>query len=545
MLNFWAHAILRPGRGWCIPERSVLIPTAFQGRHQLQMTLPFNIRTFKLAILIDMRKIEVRVTDSMSGAVENRAGLAEQGVKGQTWCMFRPFLSAMLICCFWLLTSLICHAQQSKNIRLLDHWFSELPATNHRESRYNDMWAFTHGGEEYAVIGSTIGSHIIHLPYRGGAREVAFIPGEAQGSHVIHRDYAVYDHFLYAVCDQQPSGFQVIDFSGLPHRVDVVHDSNNLFSTAHNVFTDQCTGKLYVCGPSGHALTVLDAAANPANPPLIRHFDDVEYVHDVYVRCDTAFLHSAEEGLVMVDFQNPEAPVLLGTLNSYPDQGYNHSGWLNERGDIYVFTDETPGMRLKVCNAENLNQLEVQSLLSSNGAPHSMPHNVVVEGDLAFVAYYFDGLQVFDISDPENPERIAWYRTYDGPEEDYRGAWGVHKGLPSGRILVSDRHTGLYVFALTEEEGISNNDELVLFPNPGGFRPVIHVRRRNFITLSHRAFTSQGKLVDEGDWRARGDAFWFPVDLSSQTPGLYLIEVQIDDGTPEVFKYLLQDTERP
>lgn len=436
-------------------------------------------------------------------------------------------------------------AQQAQNIRLLDHWFSELPETNHRESRYNDVWGFVFNGEEYAVIGSTSGSHIIHLPRRGGAYEAAFVPGGAQGSHVIHRDFSVYDHYLYAVCDQQPSGFQVIDVSGLPNQVNLVHDSDELFSTAHNIFTDPCTGRLYVSGPSGHAMSILDAAANPANPPLIRHYDDVNYVHDVYVRCDTAFLHCAQQGLYILDFHDADSPNLLGTLESYPDQGYNHSGWMNEAGNVYVFTDETPGMRLKVCDASNLGQVEVRSLLSSEGAAHTMPHNVIVEGNYAYVSYYFDGLQVFDISEPDAPERVAWYRTYDGPENDYRGAWGVHKGLPSGRILISDRHTGLYVFAMTDQEGISNSDEVVLFPNPGGFRPVVQIRRNNFISLSHRAFNAQGKLVDEGIWRGRADAFWFPVDLHGQSKGLYFIEVVIDEGSPYVFKYLLQDSARP
>ncbi|WP_306641558.1 choice-of-anchor B family protein [Sanyastnella coralliicola] len=430
-------------------------------------------------------------------------------------------------------------SQDSQNVRLMAQWFSDEPETNARDSRYNDCWGFVINGEEYGVIGSTSGTHIIHLPLNNAIKEVAFIPGDAQGEIVIHRDYATHNGYLYAVCDQQPSKLQVIDIRHLPDSASLVLSTDEFFTTAHNIYTDEYTGKLYCSGTSSAAMTVLDASVTPESPTLLNQFNLVEYVHDAYARRDTVFVHAAFQGMWVFDFANAEEPQLLGNLEEYPDDGYNHSGWLNDDGTVYVFADETQGKRLKVCDVSDLTDIQVTSFLFSGGASHTIAHNVIVEGDYAYVSYYFDGLQIFDISDINEPQRVAWYDTYDIDEQDYRGAWGVHKGLPSGRILISDRYTGLYVFRHIPEGVPDVNQEIVMFPNPGNGDAIVQIRRSSWLRMQHRAYDSRGRLVDAGEWRSGADTFWFPVDLSDQSAGVYYIEIIIDEGTPEVLRYML------
>jgi hypothetical protein len=87
-----------------------------------------------------------------------------------------------------------------------------------------------------------------------------------------------------------------------------------------------------------------------------------------------------------------------------------------------------------------------------------------------FTSYYYDGIYVFDISDPVNPTIAGFYDTYPDPNLGfYRGAWGVYPFLPSGHILASDMETGLYVlefapFVTSLEEDITSG--LDIFPNP-------------------------------------------------------------------------------
>ena len=49
-----------------------------------------------------------------------------------------------------------------------------------------------------------------------------------------------------------------------------------------------------------------------------------------------------------------------------------------------------------------------------------------------------------------------------------QGAWGIYSELPSGRILVSDRHNGLFLLKFSENIFLNSNDNEILqiYPNP-------------------------------------------------------------------------------
>ena len=97
-----------------------------------------------------------------------------------------------------------------------------------------------------------------------------------------------------------------------------------------------------------------------------------------------------------------------------------------------------------------------------------MAHNGIIKDDLLYIAYYHDGLRVFDISNPSNPIQVNSYDTYlPNNHISYRGAWGVYPYLSSGNILVSDMQSGLYVFELSASTSISEqNLNTLIYPNP-------------------------------------------------------------------------------
>lgn len=76
-------------------------------------------------------------------------------------------------------------------------------------------------------------------------------------------------------------------------------------------------------------------------------------------------------------------------------------------------------------------------------------HNVIVEGDLAYVSWYADGVLVLDISDPYHPVEVARYHERGEQFEEQNGGpqdvWGVYKEPRSPWIYASDRNGGLYV----------------------------------------------------------------------------------------------------
>lgn len=356
-------------------------------------------------------------------------------------------------------------AQVSWNINLMGTWSdSTLPASTDHNNTYNEVWGFEKDGKEYAVIGSTMGTHIIDVSLPSSISEVDFIPGAAQGTEIIHRDFHSYKNYLYMVCDEGQSTFQIVDLSYLPDSVHLIYDSQNLLIQSHNIFIDTSTAKLYACNNAFSNNTKAGMSvfslANPSNPVLLNNYDGIGDVHDVHVKNDTAFCNAGMNGLFVVDFTNTSSPQIINSLTAYPDQHYNHSGWPTENGNYYFFADERWGRKMKSIDVSNLNNIQVRAVFGSNVDTLSVPHNQMVKGNYLFVSYYHDGLRIFDIHDPDNPKLTGYYNTSTEPHaQNFRGAWGVYTFLPSGKILVSDMQNGLFVLNADNATGVDYSTE--------------------------------------------------------------------------------------
>ncbi|MDA7729083.1 choice-of-anchor B family protein, partial [Flavobacteriales bacterium] len=315
---------------------------------------------------------------------------------------------------------------------------------------YNECWGLEVNGSEIAIIGSTGGTHFFDVTDPANAIQVAYVAGAYQGGGVIHRDYHDFQGYLYIVCDEGSSStLQIIDISTLPDSVTTVYDSNALFTKSHNIFIDTATAKLYACA-SNSAMDIY-SLIDPIDPTLIYSYNAVGHVHDAYVRNDTAYLNCGNDGFRIIDFHYLDllpgtAWVELASLTSYPDAGYNHSGWLNDDGTLYIMQDENHGYDVKILDVSDLSNISVLATFNSGVDSQSMAHNGIIKGDLVFIPYYHDGLRVFDISDPSNPIQTWEYDTYaPNSHASYKGAWGVYPYLSSGNIIVSDMQTGLYI----------------------------------------------------------------------------------------------------
>ncbi len=339
---------------------------------------------------------------------------------------------------------------QPQSATLLGHWADETIEPAFFNNPYHDVWGAVVNDTEVGIITSTKGFHFFRLDdISGGLEPVAFAPATVQGQTIGHRDIKTYQHYLYAVADEGASALQVFDMSGLPESVEEVYSSDEFVTTAHNMFIDEDNARLYLVGGAGFSLRIL-SLENPEQPELLASFPnaetDIPYIHDLYVRDNIAYLHAGLNGFIVGDFTDPENPQLLGIMDSYIEQGYNHSGWLSEDGNYYFLADETHGRAIKVVDMRDLSNMKVVATMNANSFPGQIPHNVILQDGLLYTSYYYDGLQVYDVSNPLFPRRIAAYDTYDGPDvEFFAGAWGVFV-LPSGRVLISDMNNGLYFF---------------------------------------------------------------------------------------------------
>jgi hypothetical protein len=114
--------------------------------------------------------------------------------------------------------------------------------------------------------------------------------------------------------------------------------------------------------------------------------------------------------------------------------------------------------------------LEVTGTITAQSTTNQIPHNALSRGNYLYVSYYYDGLQVFDMTNPEAPVRAFYYDSSPIPNNSsYQGAWGVHPLKKSGKILLADMQQGLFVFAPVD---VSSNTiepqakDFTVSPNP-------------------------------------------------------------------------------
>ena len=349
---------------------------------------------------------------------------------------------------------------QPIELNLLGTWSDpSLPVTAAWDGPYNEIWGLVVNDHEIAVIGSTMGTHFIDVTDPTNPVELtdAFVQGATFGPALVHRDFHDYRGFLYVVADEDNnSTLQIVDIRNLPTSTTVVSDNNDLLIRSHNVFVDSTQARLYACGirrsTGRDAMSIYDIS-DPANPVELGIYNNVgnveiPYVHDIFVRDHIAYLNGGNDGFFIVDFTDSDNPVLLGTMTDYEQAGYNHSGWLDHTGHYYFLADENHGLELKVvdvCEPED-NIEVVETFGTDSEFSGSIPHNVLIDCNILYASWYYEGVQVFDISDPTNPVRIGFYDTFLGPDvNSFAGNWGVYPYLPSGNILASDMQSGLFV----------------------------------------------------------------------------------------------------
>lgn len=422
----------------------------------------------------------------------------------------------------------IAMAQNSLNTNLLFHWEdTSLVGSAAFDNVYNEIWGIAKDGREYAVIGSTDGTHIFDVTNPEEASQVAYVAGAYQGAGVIHRDYHDYRGYLYIVCDEGPSTLQIVDVSALPDSVTLVYDSDELFTTSHNIFIDTTTAKMY---SSNGAIYSLE---NPENPTFMYSTPDLAS-HDMYVQNDTAYINWGGGGLNVVDFNTmqegtPNTHTMIGHLDAYPYQGYNHSGWLTEDGNYYVMADENHGHQMKMLDVSDLSNITVVStFFSGEDSSECMPHNQIIHDQYVYTAYYHDGLRVHDISDPHNPELVAYYDTFEPDHyNSYMGAWGVYPFLPSGNILVSDMQTGLYVFEIDYPDVTVVEEQssvyASVYPNP--VREYLNVETLGSDLVCGSIYNMQGQKVISFAFEGKEQ-----VDVSMLSDGFYILELDVREG---------------
>ena len=435
---------------------------------------------------------------------------------------------------FYFFCSILLQAQEQKNITFLDNWNEDTLVTNTSLVRYSGCWGFTRNAIEYAIIGSTEGTHFFKLSTDNKLIQCGFIEGRFNSSQVVHREFKTFGNYAYSICDEGNSSLQIIDLSYLPDSVVKVADIQDVnFGKVHNLTIDTSNALLYACLVTpivaGNPLSLVPlrvfSLSDPINPVLIWEGpSDIPIVHDCYVRDNIAILNCGDEGLRVYDFTNAAAPNYINNLTFYQDQGYNHQGWLSPNGLTYIFADETNSKRVKKCTVGSNYSIQVENYFGTNYENNSVPHNIMCTDQFAFIAYYNEGLRIFDIR--KNPVEVASYDTYPTSSNfKMNGAWGVFSNYSSGRIIVSDRQNGLFLFHFDQAVFLNEAaDEFSVYPNPTSINEEFTVRSGNdkIAEFNVKMYNIAGELVQtENIYNHSFGSFSSPV-----VSGLYTLKIE-------------------
>ena len=432
--------------------------------------------------------------------------------------------------------------QDRYQAQLLGQWHDEsIVGSENHNNAYNETYGVAINGREYGIIGSTSGTHFIDVTDTDNLYEAFLVPGGAVGSQIIHRDFHTHRGYLYGVADQgDESTLQIIDLTQLPEKIEVVYDSGEFSNRTHNIYIDTFTNRLYLCKTGGDdldrlAMRILDIS-NPTQPELIYTmlsldgFGPIDTVHDAYVVDNIAYLNVGNQGFVIMDFTDIDNPQILASLfpEDYQQSGYNHSGWATPDQQYYYMADENHGMDIKVVDMREMPDIYViDTIDAQSDSEFSIPHNQIVHDNYLYSSYYYDGLQIYDLSDPAHPVNVSYYPTSQIEHKArWEGAWGVYPFLPSGNILVSDMQEGLFVLRLptfSNVEDVDAEQTFILSPNPSSGEVTIDIRHLEMKSDTDVSVTTlDGKRVLEETF----DVDYFTLSL---LPGYYLVQLKSGD----------------
>jgi len=387
----------------------------------------------------------------------------------------------------------------------------------HFVDMYSAVWGYTAPNDrEYAILGCSEGTAFYDITDTGNVTESDFVPGLSS----LWREFKTYGEYAYIVSEALGSGLQIVDLQYLPDSVSLVNTITFPgYSRTHTI--SQSGPYLYMNGGdyNNGGIFVFDISQDPVNP-FKRGSWHQHYIHDCRVVNDTIWAAAIFDGYIyVINAVNKDS---LRTINSWlnlPVPGPHNTAITDDRKFLYV-TDEIgfPPRVMKVWDVSNIQNPVLLNMWQPTDIDSAIGHNVEIYGDYAIVAHYSAGVRLLNITDHAIPVEIAWYDTF--PENNgynFDGCWGVYL-FPSGKIVASDRQTGLYVLRSSVLPiGInSGNNQLPAdyklkqnYPNP--FNPVTKIEyflpRNSYVEI--KIYDVSGKYIKSivNGFESAGDHF--------------------------------------
>ena len=337
----------------------------------------------------------------------------------------------------------------AKNLTLFDH--AEPITTEEAGGSHNSCWGYTApDGREYAFFGTRIAAYIYDITEKP-IRQVGVIPGAKS----TWRNIKVYKDYAYISTENrntaEGAGLQIVDLSKLPDTATLIRTDTNTFISAHTLWI--ADHYLYAMGTRAEAevnggAVILDLEPDPEHPKRVGGVDPY-YYHDAFVRNDTLVGAAINgDGCDIYDVSNKENPRHIATI-TYPFSGTHNTELLTD--GRYVVTSDEVGFTPKTMKIWDITDPD-DIVMVAEYTPNIIEtiHNTRIRGRYAFVAWYTAGVRVVDLIDPAHPREVGFFDSYQGRDGGFNGVWEVFPHFPSGKIIASDRNSGLYVLEFND-----------------------------------------------------------------------------------------------
>jgi hypothetical protein len=208
---------------------------------------------------------------------------------------------------------------------------------------------------------------------------------------------------------------------------------------------------------------------------------DGNYGHGADPSADgkSVFLSYWDSGYIQLDLTNPANPVYVKRA-AYPANadGDGHSSQYDERRQLLFSADEdfckTSGSGIekgygygRVWDFSKNPPVQIGSFKTprslgtdDQGAGDFVIHNNFLVGNTVYSSWYSDGVQVWDVSNPRNVQRVAYFvppATENPVKPSQRGVltnttqvWGVVVDEATGLVYASDMNSGLWILRRTK-----------------------------------------------------------------------------------------------
>ena len=334
----------------------------------------------------------------------------------------------------------------------------------------NDIWGWVDvtTDKEYALIGLNNGTAFVDITDTEDLKYLGKLPTATASSP--WRDIKVYNDHAFIGSEADGHGMQIFDLTALRNSTGAPQTFSSDarytgFGSSHNVVINESTGFAYAVGTStgdiynggAHFINIQD----PLNPLEAGGYGASGYTHDAQVvsyngpDADYAgreiFIGANENQMAVIDVTDKQTPSNISSIQ-YSNLGYTHQGWFTEDQRYFLLGDELDEINLGF-NSRTLvfdvSDLDNPVLHTTYLGPTSaIDHNGYVKGDEFFLANYTAGVRMIDISGIAGGNIIeaGYFDTYPlNNNAGFDGVWSVYPFLPSGKIIVNDINSGLFV----------------------------------------------------------------------------------------------------